>query len=166
MTLDVENLNRPTFRDAGSTVLTEKREEICVAKKQLALNAGVAAVRGIVDDDDGKKRERRYSLGAQRESGRGYARRKVKSLDDFLPELLVDYVDEAAPSYHQVVQLVQVQYGFRHYWQSVYRCAWKIEEKKIVIRLYYTIEILRFFAQLSFDFYQLNKIFLKKKNIS
>lgn len=55
-----------------------------------------------------------YLLGAQSERSGSDARWKVETFDDFLPELLVDYIDEPASRNYQVVQLVEVQYRFRH----------------------------------------------------
>lgn len=55
-----------------------------------------------------------YLLGAQSERGGSDARWQVEAFDDFLPELLVDHVNQTAAGYHQVVQLVQVQHRLRH----------------------------------------------------
>lgn len=57
-----------------------------------------------------------YLLGAQSERRGSDARWQVEAFDDFLPEFLVDYVDQASPCDHQIVQLVQIQHRFRHDW--------------------------------------------------
>lgn len=45
----------------------------------------------------------------------------MQPLDDLLPQLLVDDVDQPAALDHQVVQLEQVQHGLGHDRQSVNR---------------------------------------------
>lgn len=47
-------------------------------------------------------------LRPQSECCAGNARRQMESLDDLLPQLLVDHIDETTARYHQVVELIQV----------------------------------------------------------
>lgn len=51
------------------------------------------------------------------------ARRQMQSLDDFLPQLLVDDVYETSTGNDQIVQLVQIQHGFGHNWQTINGCS-------------------------------------------
>lgn len=60
-----------------------------------------------------------YLLSAQSERGGSDARWQAETLDDFLPELLVDYLDETASLDHQVVELVQIQHGLGHDGQTI-----------------------------------------------
>lgn len=61
----------------------------------------------------------KHSLRPEREGGAGDGRGQLEALDDLLPQLLVDDVDEAAARHHQVVQLVQVQDLLGHDGQAV-----------------------------------------------
>lgn len=66
-----------------------------------------------------KKEIMKHSLRPEREGGAGDGRGQLEALDDLLPQLLVDDVDEAAARHHQVVQLVQVQDLLGHDGQAV-----------------------------------------------
>lgn len=43
----------------------------------------------------------------------------MKALDDLLPELLVDDIDESAARHHQQVELVEIQHRFGHDWKTI-----------------------------------------------
>lgn len=49
----------------------------------------------------------------------------MQPLNDLLPQLLVNDIDEASTGDDQVVQLVQVQHRFRHDRQPVDGGSWK-----------------------------------------
>lgn len=82
-------------------------------------------------------KKRFHLLCAQSERGTGDARRQMQSLDDLLPQFLVDDVDEAATGDDQIVQFVQVQHRLGHDRQAVDRGAWKQIKTKNLKTIYY-----------------------------
>lgn len=54
----------------------------------------------------------------------------MQSLDDLLPQLLVDDVHQTTARDYQVVQFVQVQHGFGHYRKAIDGSAWNEGETR------------------------------------
>ena len=96
-----------------------------------------------------------YLLSPESEGGGGDGGGEAQTLDDLLPLLLVDDLHQAAPSAHQVVQLVQVEDLFGHDGKTVNGSSSLLHEGEEFIQELFPLGVVVNFIELQLNYHEL-----------